>query len=119
MLSLVFLHRLLEKNQRVFFNSVSLVMCCCTVFCGRDSRSTPLSRTLREAQRWAHCGRVAGAQQAFVKERMTEGKLTAKEQEEEMPRQGDQKGTVRRALWAMWTARKNFGGCKYQRSRKT
>lgn len=50
---------------------------------------------------------------------MTEGKLTAKKQEEEMPRQGDQKGTVRRALWAMWTARKNFGGCKYQQSRKT
>ena len=68
---------------------------------------------------WAHCGRIAGAQQAFVKERMTEGKLTAKKQEEEMPRQGAQKGTVRRALWAMWTARKNFGACKYQQSRKT
>lgn len=28
----------------------------------------------------------------------------AKKEAEEMPRQGDQKGTVRRALWATWTA---------------
>lgn len=43
----------------------------------------------------------------------------AKKEAEEMPRQGDQKGTVRRALWATWTACENFGVCKYQQSRKT
>lgn len=43
----------------------------------------------------------------------------AKKQEEDMPRQGDQKDTVRRALWATWTACKNFGVCKYQQSKKT